>query len=72
MFPVTGKTGRRQLRILSPYYIDYLKKWIELHPKGNPSDVVVWVWWIHLLVMKMVEKTYHYPCLRAVKEWILH
>lgn len=35
---VTGKTGRRQLTILSPYHIDYLKKWIELHPKGTVSS----------------------------------
>jgi integrase/recombinase XerD len=42
-FPVTGKTGRRQLRILSPYYIDYLKKWIELHPKGRvPSSYLIY------------------------------
>jgi integrase len=42
-FPVTGKTGRRQLRILSPYYIDYLKKWIELHPKGTvPSSYLIY------------------------------
>ena len=39
----TGKTGRRQLRILSPYYTDYLKKWIELHPKGTlPSSYLIY------------------------------
>ncbi len=42
-FPVTGKTGRRQLTILSPYYTDYLKKWIELHPKGTvPSSYLIY------------------------------
>jgi integrase/recombinase XerD len=42
-FPVSGKTGRRQLGIMSLYYIDYLKKWIELHPKGKvPSSYLIY------------------------------
>lgn len=42
-FSVTGKTGRRQLTVLSPYYADYLKKWIEQHPKGTvPTSYLIY------------------------------
>jgi integrase/recombinase XerD len=34
-FEVTGKTGSRTLKIMLPYYIDFIQRWIERHPKGK-------------------------------------
>lgn len=43
VFYVSGKTGRRKLMIMFPYYIDYIKKWIEVHPKGTvPSSYLIY------------------------------
>jgi integrase/recombinase XerD len=42
-FEVTGKTGCRELKIVHPYYANYVKQWIELHPKGEvPSSYLIY------------------------------
>jgi integrase/recombinase XerD len=42
-FEVTGKTGCRGLKIVHPYYANYVKQWIELHPKGEvPSSYLIY------------------------------
>jgi len=43
VFKVTGKTGSRPLKIMLPYYMDFVKRWIERHPRGKvPSSYLIY------------------------------
>ena len=43
IFEVTGKTGSRTLKIMVPFFMDFVKRWIDQHPRNKvPSSYLIY------------------------------